>query len=205
MPRSHFFKVLYNIILPSAPRSSKWSLSLFPAKPCTHFSCLPCVPYAPLISFFLYTRMTSNWLKPRKTKNLAPTWKHIPSTLVRSVIWRYNKLSHVFFNVLLTVHVSIILATDQLNAQILVFVKFVICLYMFRALLCSSSGGQIVLYSIWYRRHPRWPSGAQPAHRTATYGGIQTRNHNKRASVDLRLRPRGHWDRLNFNYRSTIL
>ena len=26
----------------------------------------------------------------------------------------------------------------------------IIFLYMFRALLCSSSGGQIVLYSIWY-------------------------------------------------------
>jgi len=29
--------------------------------------------------------------------------------------------------------------------------KFIIFLYMFRALLCSSSGGQIILYSIWYR------------------------------------------------------
>jgi len=28
--------------------------------------------------------------------------------------------------------------------------KFIILVYMFRALLCSSSGGQIVLYSIWY-------------------------------------------------------
>jgi len=28
---------------------------------------------------------------------------------------------------------------------------------MFRALLCSSSGGQIVLYSIWYRHTCRWP------------------------------------------------
>ena len=26
--------------------------------------------------------------------------------------------------------------------------RFIVCLYMFRALLCSSSGGQIVLYSI---------------------------------------------------------
>ena len=47
---------------------------------------------------------------------------------------------------------GIILAIGQLNAQILViFNKFIIYLYMFRALLCSSSGGQIVLYSIWYR------------------------------------------------------
>jgi len=46
------------------------------------------------------------------------------------------------FDVLLTVHLSIILATDQLNAQILVYNKFITFLYMFRALLCSSSGGQ---------------------------------------------------------------
>ena len=44
------------------------------------------------------------------------------------------------FDVLLTVNLSIILVTDQLNAQILVFLnKFIIFLYMFRALLCSSS------------------------------------------------------------------
>jgi len=38
------------------------------------------------------------------------------------------------FYVLLTVHLRIILATDQLNAQILVFLnKFIIFLYTFRA------------------------------------------------------------------------
>ena len=58
---------------------------------------------------------------------------------------------HINFDVLLTVHLSIILPVDQLNAQILFFNKFIIFLYMFRALLCTSSGGQIVLYSIWYR------------------------------------------------------
>jgi len=56
-----------------------------------------------------------------------------------------------FVDVLLTVHLSIILAVDQLNAQILFYSKCITFLYMFRALLCSSSGGQIVLYSIWYR------------------------------------------------------
>ena len=34
--------------------------------------------------------------------------------------------------------------------KFLFYNKFIIRLYMFRALLCSSSGGQIVLYSIWY-------------------------------------------------------
>jgi len=59
-------------------------------------------------------------------------------------------VSYINFDVLLTVHLSIILAADQLNAQTLFHNKFIIFLYMFRALLCSSSGGQIVLYSIWY-------------------------------------------------------
>ena len=36
---------------------------------------------------------------------------------------------------------------------------------MFRALLCSSSVGQIVLYSIWYRH----TIGGRPVHRMATY------------------------------------
>ena len=35
--------------------------------------------------------------------------------------------------------------------KFLFYNKFIIFLYMFRALLCLSSGGQIVLYSIWYR------------------------------------------------------
>ena len=39
--------------------------------------------------------------------------------------------------VLLTMHLSTILVTDQLNAQILVYIKFIIFLYTFRALLCS--------------------------------------------------------------------
>jgi len=39
----------------------------------------------------------------------------------------------------------------NLNTQIVVSNKIIGFLYMFRAQLCSSSGGQIVLYSIWYR------------------------------------------------------
>ena len=50
--------------------------------------------------------------------------------------------------------------------------KFIICLYMFRALLCSSSGNQIILYSIWYRHTlyvaVRCTVLSQPVHRTAT-------------------------------------
>ena len=39
-----------------------------------------------------------------------------------------------YFYVLLTVHLSIILVIDQLNAHILVFNKFIIFLYIFRTL-----------------------------------------------------------------------
>ena len=47
--------------------------------------------------------------------------------------------------------------------------KFIICLYMFRALCAHHQEVKIVLYSIWYHHTCRWPSGAQPVHRTATY------------------------------------
>ena len=54
------------------------------------------------------------------------------------------------FDVLLTVHLSISVVTDQLNAQILFYNKFIICLYMFRALCAHHQEVKIVLYSIWY-------------------------------------------------------
>jgi len=52
-----------------------------------------------------------------------------------------------FFYILLTVRLNIMMVFYfyQLAAQILDFKTFTIFLYMFRALLCSSSGDQIVL------------------------------------------------------------
>ena len=47
------------------------------------------------------------------------------------------------FFLFLTMHLSITLANDQLDAQI--FNTFITILYMFRSISCSSSGGQIVL------------------------------------------------------------
>jgi len=46
--------------------------------------------------------------------------------------------------------VRLILVIDQLNAQILVYNKFIIYLYMFRALCAHHQEVKIVLYSIWY-------------------------------------------------------
>jgi len=50
--------------------------------------------------------------------------------------------------------------------EFLFYNKFIIRLYMFRALCAHHQEVKIVLYSIWYRHICRWPSGA---HRTATY------------------------------------
>jgi len=39
--------------------------------------------------------------------------------------------------------------------------KFIVCLYMFRALCAPHQEVKNVLYSIWYNYTCRWPSGAQ--------------------------------------------
>ena len=44
----------------------------------------------------------------------------------------------------------VILLINQLNAQIFFYNKFIICLYMFRALCAHHQEVKIVLYSIWY-------------------------------------------------------
>jgi len=49
------------------------------------------------------------------------------------------------FAVSLTVHLSITLANDLLDAQIFNTFITILYMYMFRAISCSSSGGQIVL------------------------------------------------------------
>ena len=66
------------------------------------------------------------------------------------------KYQPVNSDVLLTAHLSIILVINQLNSQKSCFYnKFIICLHMFRALLCSSSGGS-KLYIITQRDSKRW-------------------------------------------------
>ena len=63
--------------------------------------------------------------------------------------------------------------------KILFYNKFIICLYMFRALCAHHQEVKIVLYRIWYHQTCRWPSGAQvergPVHGTATYRFDDTR------------------------------
>jgi hypothetical protein len=57
----------------------------------------------------------------------------------------YVKHKKFFFNVSLTVYLSITLDSDQLDAQFLNTFITILYMYMFRAISRSSSGGQIVL------------------------------------------------------------
>ena len=59
---------------------------------------------------------------------------------------------------MLTVHLSINLVINQIDAQNL---KFSIRLYMFRALCAHHQEVKIVLYSIWYHHTCRWLTSAQ--------------------------------------------
>ena len=71
-----------------------------------------------------------------------------------------------FFNVFLTVHLSIfILVLNQLAAQNLFYNKFISCLCMFRAPCARRQEVKIALYSLWYHHTYRWPSRA-PVHGT---------------------------------------
>jgi len=112
------------------------------------------------LHFCIHTRLinSGHCMVRRSTFNIS----------IYSVIYKGNE--QVFFDVLLTVHLGIILAIDQLNAQILVFLnKLFIFLYMFRALLCSSSVGQIALHSIWYRHALYVAVRCAGEHQMATY------------------------------------
>jgi hypothetical protein len=82
--------------------------------------------------------------------------------------WSQKEMDPIIqnFDVLLTVHLSIILTINQLNAQnLLLYEVYYMPLHvsstMFRALCAHHQGVKIVLYSIWYRHTCRWPSGAQ--------------------------------------------
>ena len=67
-------------------------------------------------------------------------------TYIHTYIYTY-----ALFYVLLTVHLSIfIFVINQLDAQNLFYNKFIICLYMFRALCAHRQEVKIVLYSLWY-------------------------------------------------------
>ena len=58
--------------------------------------------------------------------------------------------------------------------KILFYNKFIISLYMFRALCADHQEAKIVLYSIWYRHTRRWRSRAQVERRVLLHNTILT-------------------------------
>ena len=76
-----------------------------------------------------------------------------------------HKIVKFIFDVLLTVHLSIFISViNQLDVKKNLFYnKFVIFLYMFRALLCSSSGGQNRI--IQHLVSSLYPVVGRPVHR----------------------------------------
>ena len=67
-------------------------------------------------------------------------------TLSLVILW--TLIDHIlvnYFDVSLTVHLSVTLANNQLDAQIFNTFITILYMYVFRAISCSSSGGQIVL------------------------------------------------------------
>ena len=66
-------------------------------------------------------------------------WVYLSSDMEVGLLWgkHWNEL-------------SLILVINQLNAQILVYNKIIICFYMFPALCAHHQEVKIVLYSVWY-------------------------------------------------------
>jgi len=71
-----------------------------------------------------------------------PNCKRLGTTLNRAILMAY-KVQPVRESL------QVILVINQLNAKILVLYKFIICVYMFRALGAHHQEAKIVLYSIW--------------------------------------------------------
>jgi len=81
-----------------------------------------------------------------------------------------NKNKCTSFDVLLTVHLSIMLVINQLNAQILVYNKFIICSTCFEHYVLIIRRLKIVLTSGIIT-----PVGGRPVHGTVTYRCDDTR------------------------------
>ena len=165
---SHILEIHPNIIHPSTPRSPQWFLpSGFPSKtlytPLSPPIRTTCPAHLILLDFITRTILDEEYksfssslcsLLHSPGQWLSIVWKCAmpPCDCVTSMCISLATLDKRVrdFDVLLTMLLSIILASDQLMHKFLFYNKLIIFLYMFPALLCSSSVGQIVLYSIWY-------------------------------------------------------
>ena len=101
-------------------------------------------------SHLIALRLTS---RPLITQSTALITKLQANGLLSSLCPDVNEICNFFFfDVLLTVHLSIFfLVINQIDAQNLFYNKFISCLYMFRAQCGHRQEVKIVLYSVWYR------------------------------------------------------
>jgi hypothetical protein len=88
-------------------------------------------------------------------KNFEGIAFQIPPQFGRKI----SKIGQTFL-CLLTVHLSITLVLNLLH-KFLFYNKFIICLYMFRALCAHHQEVKIVLKGMWYHHTCSWPSRAQ--------------------------------------------
>ena len=94
-----------------------------------------------------------------------PRAQYSENTSVGTILREMACLLIAFFDVLLTVHLSIfILVVNQLDAQNLFYNKYISCLYMFRAPCAHRQEGKIVLYTLRCHHTYKWPSGARDGH-----------------------------------------
>ena len=81
---------------------------------------------------------------------------HVSSNVVLNI--RRSKLYYTASGIITTVGGR---PVHRLRELFLFYNKFIIFVYMFRALCVHHQEIKIVLYSIWYHHNCRWPSGAQ--------------------------------------------
>jgi len=85
-------------------------------------------------------------------RRLPETKRHFPLFLH----WYGSKFHVVMADCTPSIHVFL-----DIFFSFLFYNKFIICIYMFRALCAHHQDVKIVLYSNWYRHTFRWPSHAQ--------------------------------------------
>jgi len=94
-------------------------------------------------------------------------WRPIQIT---EITYYFDVLLTVQLSILLTVQLSILLTAQlsifilviiQTDAQNLFNIKFISCLYVFRAPCAHRQEIKIALYSLWYHYTYRWPSRSQ--------------------------------------------
>ena len=88
----------------------------------------------------------NNWINNRKLLRMNVLISETCWALNNVIIKKWHQVGPSFCN-----YQNDVRSNKHKMQKFLFYKKFVVSLYMFPTLLCSSSGGQMILYSIWYR------------------------------------------------------